>query len=71
MIVKERERKLPTGMVETQDDGTTGTTPLPEFKLPAEMNSLHDLRALHKAMEEIVRQRTAQVEKGKAFKAKN
>lgn len=35
------------------------------------MTSLHDLRALHKAMEEIVRQRTNQVEKGKAQKAKN
>ena len=41
-------------MVETQDEGA-GTTPIPECKLPAEMSSLHDLRALHKAMEEIVR----------------
>ena len=57
-------------MVETQDE-CAGTPPTPECKLPAEMSSLHDLRALHKAMEEIVRQRTAQVEKGKAQKSKN
>ena len=42
-----------------------GTTPIPEFKLPLEMQSLHDLRALHKANEDIVRVRTQQVEKGK------
>lgn len=61
-------------MVETQDTdatGAAGTTPIPECKLPAEMGSLHDLRALHKAMEEIVRQRTTQVERGKAQKSKN
>ena len=42
-------------MVDTQEDATAGTTKLPEFKLPAEMSSLHDLRGLHKAMEEIIR----------------
>lgn len=53
------------------DSGKAGTTALPEFKLPPEMSSLHDLRALHKANEELVRLRYQQVEKGKVQKAKN
>lgn len=39
------------------ESGKAGTTALPEFKLPPEMGSLHDLRALHKANEELVRLR--------------
>jgi len=35
----------------------TGTTPIPEFKRPPEMQSLNDLRALHKCNEEIQRLR--------------
>ena len=43
----------------------SGTTPIPEFKLPAEMGSANDLRNLHKATEEIIRLRSHQIEKGK------
>ena len=37
---------------------SSGTTAIPEFKLPEEMTSLHDLRLLHKATEEIIRVRS-------------
>ena len=38
-------------------EGTVGTTAIPEFKLPEEMQSLHNLRALNKAMKELTRLR--------------
>ena len=50
---------------------SSGTTAIPEFRLPEEMDSLHDLRQLHKATEEIIRVRSQQVERGKQQKAKN
>ena len=44
------------------------TTPIPEFNMPNKMGSLHDIRELNSKMEEIVRIRRQQVEKGKTQK---
>ena len=52
-------------------EGTAGTTKVPEFKLPDEMQSLHNLRSLHKAMEDLTRLRHQQIQRGKAQKAAN
>ena len=50
-------------------DKALGTTALPELNLPAQMNSLHDLRELHKRMEELSILRKEQVDRGMAKKA--
>ena len=49
-----------TGNMSSQSNNAAqcGTTPIPEFKLPAEISSLHDLRSLHKCTEEIIRLRS-------------
>ena len=58
---------IPAGAEQSQTAAaaSSGTTAIPEFRLPEEMNSLHDLRQLHKATEEIIRVRSQQVERGK------
>ena len=40
-------------MDQAAKDKALGTTALPELNLPPQMNSLHDLRELHKKMEEL------------------
>ena len=56
-------------MEQTAKDKALGTTVLPELNLPPQMNSLHDLRELHKKMEELSILRKEQIDKGMAKKA--
>ena len=56
-------------MEKPANDKALGTTVLPELNLPPQMNSLHDLRELHKKMEELSILRKEQIDKGMAKKA--
>ena len=56
-------------MEQPAKDKALGTTVLPELNLPPQMNSLHDLRELHKKMEELSILRKEQIDKGMAKKA--